>query len=126
MIVMTDASDYGAGGAIFELTEEFEETAGLVTALKSDQLVGAFSRPFNDAEARWRVFEKEMLAIIQACEHYPLILDSGIRVAFYTDHENIGDYLTTMLANGRVSGRRTDGSQRWEADSPGGSKKCDM
>ena len=83
LIVMTDASDYGVGGAIFGAAEDFEETEGLVTSLKSDQLVGVFSRSFSSAEGRWGVFEKEVFSVIQACEHYPLILDPGIRVVFF-------------------------------------------
>ena len=64
LIVMTDASDYWAGWAIFEVAEEFEETAGVVTALKSDQLVGVFGRSFNDSETRRGLFEKEMFALM--------------------------------------------------------------
>jgi hypothetical protein len=70
LIVMTDASGYGVGGAIVEITEEVDETVGLMTVLKSDQLAGVFSRSLNESEARWSVFEKEMFAIIQACEHF--------------------------------------------------------
>ena len=71
LIVMTDASDYGVGGAIFGAAEDFEETGGSVAALKSDQVAGVFSRSLNDTETRWSAFEKEMFAIIQARERYP-------------------------------------------------------
>ena len=65
----------------------------------------------DDIFSFYSMFEKEIFAIIQACEHYPVLLDPGVRAVFFTDRKNIGDYVTTMLASGRVSGK----VHRWMA-----------
>ena len=112
LIVMTDASDYGVGGVIFEPPAGCEREADeLHQVLNGRQIVGVYSRSFNDTESRWSAFEKEIFAIIQACERYPVLLDRGVRVVFFTDHKNIGEFVTTMLARGRVRGK----VRRWMA-----------
>ena len=105
LIVMTDASDDVVGGVAFEPPAGCHgEVDELRQVLNGRQIIGVHSRPFNAAETRWGVFEKEIYAIIQACERYPVLLDPGVRVVFRADRKNKGKYMTTMLANGRVGG----------------------
>ena len=78
---MTDASDYGVGGVAFEPPADCDrEVEELRQGLNGRQIVGAYSRTSNDTETRWGVFEKETFAIIQACGHFPVSLDPGVRV----------------------------------------------
>ena len=75
---MTDASNYGVGGVAFEPAAGGDgEAEDIQQVLEGRQIVGVYRRSFNDTEANWSVFEKEIYAIILACEEYPVPLDRG-------------------------------------------------
>lgn len=74
-------------------------------ARSGNEIAGVCSRPFNDTARTWSVFGKEIVAIMQACERYPVLPGPGIRAVFSPISKNVGERLTTLLANVRVSGK---------------------
>ena len=73
---MCDASDYGMGAVLGQ---------------RSDKMFKAIyyaNKTFNEAQENYSTTEKEMLAIVSACEKFrPYIL--GSHVIIHTDHAEI-------------------------------------
>jgi len=58
------------------------------------------SRKLHDAERNYKIQDKELLAILEACrewKHYLLGADDPVTV--YTDHQNLEYFLTTKVWN---------------------------
>jgi RNase H-like domain found in reverse transcriptase len=76
IVLMTDASDYGIGGCLYQVVDNMKQFVALVSkALTSTQL-------------SWSVIQKEAYAIFFCCTH----LDSMLRdrkFTILTDHKNL-------------------------------------
>ncbi|TMD69294.1 MAG: DDE-type integrase/transposase/recombinase [Chloroflexi bacterium] len=87
----TDASDYASGAHISQ---------------KDDQgklhPVAFMSRKFSPAELNYQIYDKELLAIVVACEEWRVYLEGAkFPITVYTDHENLVYFTTTKKLNRR-------------------------
>ncbi|CAE8623312.1 unnamed protein product, partial [Polarella glacialis] len=75
----------------------FDETAGHGARRKRVDLLplGFFSRSLSRAQMNWATWERELLAAVEAVNHWTSIL-SGPHVIFHTDHLN-GTVMTSTL-----------------------------
>ena len=76
IILMTDASDYGVGGYLYQLIDDKKELVALVsTSLSATQL-------------RWSVIQKEAYAIFYCCTYLDAMLRDR-QFTILTDHKNL-------------------------------------
>ena len=85
----TDASDYTSGAHISQ---------------KDDQgrlhPVAFMSWKFSPAELNYQIYDKELLAIVVACEEWHVYLEGAkFPITVYTDHENLVYFTTTKKLN---------------------------
>ena len=76
IVLMTDASDYGVGGYLYQLIDE------------KKQLIALVSRALTKTQLRWSVIQKEAYGIYFCCTQ----LDSMLRdrkFTINTDHKNL-------------------------------------
>jgi Reverse transcriptase (RNA-dependent DNA polymerase)/RNase H-like domain found in reverse transcriptase/Integrase zinc binding domain/Chromo (CHRromatin Organisation MOdifier) domain/Integrase core domain len=91
VILETDASDRAMGGAISQLGPD-----GLLHP------IAFFSRKFNGAELNYEIYDKEMLAIVEAMDRYRYYFEGlGHKTTVYTDHRNLLWFTETKLYNRR-------------------------
>ena len=76
-VLFTDASDLGAGAV---LAQENEDDLHF-------NFIAFASKTFNDTQCRWDTGEREMYAIVWACETFERYI-RGIPTVIYTDHNN--------------------------------------
>lgn len=72
--VQTDASAYGLGGYVYQLTDD-----------KNPVIVAICSRLFNKAEQNYGTYEREMLAVVYTLKKYYYML-LGHEIHLITDH----------------------------------------
>ena len=73
-----------------ELRRQYDESLGLATKRRSRidlRPLGFFSKSLTPAEQNWTTWERELLVVILACEHFRSIL-AGAEVVIHTDHLN--------------------------------------
>lgn len=87
----TDASQVQAGAILFIRDRDTRRRLGPV---------GYFSRSFNDTERRYSARDREIYAIVLACEHWRYIL-AGLRFVVYTDHKSLA---LPIAPAGRIAG----------------------
>ena len=87
--IMCDASDFAMGTVLGQRIE------------KTFKVIYYASKTFNEAQENYSTTEKDMLAIIFACEKFrPYIL--GSHVIVHTDHEAIKYLMSKKDANPRL------------------------
>jgi transposase InsO family protein len=59
------------------------------------------SRKFSQAEERYDVHDKELLAIVNALEHWRAYAESCSELTIFTDHKNLTHFTTTKQLNRR-------------------------
>ena len=87
----TDASDYALGACLNQ---------------KDDQgrlhPVAFLSRKFTPVELNYQIHDKELIAIIAACEEWRHYLEGArFPITIYTDHKNLVYFMTTKALNQR-------------------------
>jgi len=90
-VIETDASDFALGCILSQYLG------------KRLHPVAFHSRKLNDAEGKYEIHDKELLAILEALrewKHYLLGADEPVTV--YTDHQNLQYFLTTKVWNPRL------------------------
>jgi hypothetical protein len=83
-VIETDASDFAIGSCLLQQTEN-----GKLHPVAHE------SRKLSDAQTRYPVHDKELLAIKQALLGWHRCLDNGHRITIYTDHESL-KYMNTI------------------------------
>ena len=87
--IMCDVSDYAMGAVLGQKTD------------KMFRAIYYASKTFNEAQENYSTIEKEMLAIVFACEKFrPYIL--GSHVIIYTDHAAIKYLMAKKEAKPRL------------------------
>ena len=77
--IETDASDVGIGAYLYQKRFQDQEER---------HSIGFFSEGFDKRQQRWSTFDKELFAIVQACDHWKhYLLCTTFTV--YTDHRNL-------------------------------------
>jgi hypothetical protein len=78
-IVRTDASDFAIGGTLRQLQQD--ESGSMV-----DRIIAYFSRKLHDAETRYSTYDKQLLGVRDAIDHWRFYLKSGYPFKVQTDH----------------------------------------
>ena len=85
----TDASDYALGACLNQKDDQ-------------DRLhpVAFLSRKFTPAELNYQIHDKELMAIVAACEEWRHYLEGArFPITVYTDHKNLVYFITTKALN---------------------------
>jgi hypothetical protein len=85
----TDASDLALGACITQ------ERDGLWHP------IAYYSRKFTAPEERYDVHDKELMAIVDALQHWRVYAESCSELTIYTDHKNLVHFTTTKVLNRR-------------------------
>jgi hypothetical protein len=94
-LVESDASDFAAAGV---LSQRFPEPDGSVVL----HPVAYYSRKLTPAECNYGIGDKELLAIVVACEEWrPHLIGTKDPILVLTDHNNLQGFLTKKLLNRR-------------------------
>jgi hypothetical protein len=78
-LVRTDASDFAIGATLRQLQKE-------TTGEWTDRIIAYFSRKLHDAETRYSTYDKELLGVKDAIEHWRFYLHGGDQFKVQTDH----------------------------------------
>src|SRR5882672_10952075 len=78
-LVRTDASDFAIGATLRQMQKTEEK--GMV-----DRIIAYFSRKLHDAETRYSTYDKELLGIHDAVDHWKYYLQNGHKFKVQTDH----------------------------------------
>ena len=90
-IVETDSSDYVSSGVFFQLGKD-----GLLHP------VAFFSKNPNPAECNYKIYDKELLAIIWCFKQWrPKQKAKGIPIKVITDHKSLEYFMTTKKLSRR-------------------------
>jgi transposase InsO family protein len=88
-ILETDASDFALGAVVSQKAPDGKLHP-----------VGFHSRKFNPAELNYEIYDKEMLAIVEALEHYRHYFEGlGHQTTIYSDHLNLLWFTETKVYN---------------------------
>ena len=91
-IVETDASDNVSAGVL----SQYNSKDGKLHP------VAFFSRKHSPQEINYRIYDKELLAIIKAFEEWrPMLKGAGLPIKILTDHRNLQYYMTTKQLSRR-------------------------
>jgi hypothetical protein len=91
IILETDASDFAIGACLGQLDEQGKLRP-----------VAYYSRKLSPAELNYDVHDKELLAIVVACEQWRVYLEGPkYPVQVWTDHKNLTSFTTTKILNRR-------------------------
>ena len=83
-VLETDASDFAIGACILQFGND-----------RKLHSVAFHSRKLHDAELRYPVHEKELLAIKEALRTWNYYLENGMEITVLTDHESL-KYINTI------------------------------
>jgi hypothetical protein len=64
-------------------------------------LIAYHSRKFSSAEENYDVYDKELLAIVVALEHWRIYAESCSDLTVFLDHKNLVNFTTTKTLNRR-------------------------
>jgi hypothetical protein len=94
-LVRTDASDFAIGATLRQMQKT--EANGMV-----DRIIAYFSRKLHDAETRYSTYDKELLGIHDAVDHWKYYLRNGHKFRVQTDHSA----LQHVLGQPRLTSRQ--------------------
>lgn len=76
IVLMTDASDYGVGGYLYQMVDNKEQVVALV------------SKSLTETQLKWSVIQKEAYAIFFCCKELDFLLRDR-KFTILTDHKNL-------------------------------------
>jgi hypothetical protein len=76
IVLMTDASDYGVGGYLYQVVDNQKQVVALV------------SKSLNETQLKWSVIQKEAYAIFHCCKELDALLRDR-KFTILTDHKNL-------------------------------------
>ena len=85
----TDASDYAAGAVLHQIIEG------------AARPIAFFSKSFGPAERNYEIYDKEMLAVMLALEHWRHFLKGAPQFQIWTDHRNLQYFREPQKLNRR-------------------------
>jgi hypothetical protein len=89
VVIETDASDFALGAVLSQRDNE--------NRLHS---VDFHSRKFQPAEINYEIYDKELLAIVDAFKHWRRYCEGAIhQVQVFSDHQNLEYFTTTKVLN---------------------------
>jgi len=91
IVVETDASDYVSAGILSQYDDH-----GILRP------VAYFSRKHTPAECNYEIYDKELMAVVRAFEHWRPELEGSVHpIDVVTDHKNLEYFTTTKLLSRR-------------------------
>ncbi|CAA9317827.1 hypothetical protein AVDCRST_MAG94-1309 [uncultured Leptolyngbya sp.] len=87
--IETDASDQAVGACLCQQRDNKWHP------------VAYYSRKMSPAEQNYDIHDKELLAIVNALEHWRVYAESSSDLTIYTDHKNLTTFTTTKKLNRR-------------------------
>jgi len=91
VIIETDASDFVIGAILSQRDEE-----------RRLHPVAFHSRKFQPAEINYKIYDKELLAVVDAFKHWRRYCEGAThQVQVYSDHQNLEYFTTTKVLNRR-------------------------
>ena len=91
-IVETDASDNVSAGVLSQYSSEDGKLYP----------VAFFSRKHSPQEINYKIYDKELLAIIKTFEEWrPMLEEAGLSIKIFTDHRNLQYFMTTKQLSRR-------------------------
>jgi len=103
-VIETDASDFAIGSCLLQYDDD-----------KKLHPVAYQSRKLNDAEIRYPIHEKELLAIKHALGNWHNYVDNGQKITILTDHESL-KYMNTIKRPSARLNRWVDEFQMYDLD----------
>ena len=90
IIIESDASDYAIAGVLSHPGN-------------NNQLhpVAYYSRKLQPAELNYEIYDKEMLAIVEAFKHWRAYLEGASQISVFTDHKNLEYFTSSKVLNRR-------------------------
>lgn len=90
-IVEVDLSDWAHGGTLSQYDDE-----GILHP------VAYFSRRLSSTEVNYEIYDKELLAVVNALEHWRPELEGTLEpISILTDHKNLEYFMSTKILNRR-------------------------
>ena len=90
-VLETDASDYAIGAILSQINEDHELHP-----------VAYYSRKLSPAELNYEIYDKEMLAIVEAFKEWRHYLEGAQhKITVYSDHKNLEYFTKTKTLNRR-------------------------
>jgi len=91
VIIETDTSDFALGAILSQRDKE-----------RHLHLVAFHSRKMQPAEMNYEIYDKELLAVVDAFKHWQRYCEGAThQVQVYSDHQNLEYFTTTKLLNRR-------------------------
>ena len=89
IVVETDASDYVSASVLFQYNDE-----GILHP------VAFYSKKHSPAKCNYKIYDKELLAIVRAFEEWrPHLEGSSHQIQVLSDHKNLEYFMSTKLLN---------------------------
>lgn len=85
----TDASGFATGGILLQQTKD-----------GSWHPIAYLSQSLNEAERNYEIWDREMLAVVRALEHWRHYLEGGPTFEVWTDHKNLESWETERNLSG--------------------------
>lgn len=89
LVLETDASDFAIAGVLSHSID------GKLYP------IAFYSRKLNNSELNYEIYDKEMLAIVEAFKHWRAYLEGSPNITVYTDHKNLEYFTTSKVLNRR-------------------------
>ena len=89
IVLETDASDYAIAGVLSHPIDNKLHP------------VAFYSRKLQPPELNYEIYDKEMLAIVEAFKHWRAYLEGIKNITVYTDHKNLEYFTTSKVLNRR-------------------------
>ena len=86
-IVRTDASDVAIGATLRQL--QFTDHAAGKSGDAVERIIAYFSKKLHDAETRYSTYDKELLGVRDAVEHWKYYLKSGHKFRVQNDYSTL-------------------------------------
>ena len=87
MKIETDASDQAVGACLYQQKDG------------KWYPVAYYSRKMSQAEQNYDIHDKELLAVVNALEHWRVYAESSSKLTIFTDHKNLTTFTTMKKLN---------------------------
>ena len=109
MSLFSDASEYHCGSI---LTQVLRENMKLLVEDQRHEILPFLSGSFSKSAFRWRIVEKEALAVVRSMSQLDFLTASGV-VHLFTDHANLVYIFDPYGFNPRISKQVANKLMKW-------------
>ena len=83
-------------------TDTSDQAVGVCLCQQADGKwypVAYYSHKMSQAEQNYDIYDKELLAVVNALEHWRVYMESSSELTILTDHKNLTTFMTTKKLN---------------------------